>query len=74
MKALVNYCRWNRAKLRLMGREEGLIYGQLVFNDHRGQQQIKEFRFATTQSELTIKDEAGSKTIVLDEMGIPTDR
>lgn len=54
-----------------MGREEGIIRGQLRFLSPDGLENLQDIRFDTATAELTIFDELGAKTIMLDEMGIP---
>lgn len=68
MKALVYYCRWQGASLRLRGRDETAVWGQLVFN-RDGQETTQLFRFNLSTYELTLKEEADEHTIKLDEMG-----
>ena len=33
MKPLVYWCRWHDARLRIRGREEGAVFGELAFAD-----------------------------------------
>jgi hypothetical protein len=73
VKPLVNYCRWNRARLRLRGRDENFVRGQLVFMSDDGEEVIQDFRFALAIAELTLITAAGEKTMILDEMGIPVE-
>ncbi len=70
MKPLVYYCRWQGASLRLRGRGETAVWGQLVFT-HNGEESAQNFRFNLQTQELTLEEEAGERTILLDEMGIP---
>ncbi len=70
MKPLVYYCRWQGASLRLRGRGETAVWGQLVFNQN-GQETAQSFRFDLQTWELTLEEEEGQHTIQLDEMGIP---
>lgn len=69
MKPLVYYCRWQSAKLRLRGRDKTAVWGHLVFNNDEGET-TQFFRFNLQTSELTLTEESGERTIVLDEMGI----
>ncbi len=71
MKPLVNYCRWNRAKLRLRGRDDRFVRGQLVFSSADGEEVIHDFQFETATAELTIYDDTGAQSVLLDDVGIP---
>lgn len=68
MKPLVYYCRWQGAALRLRGRGETAVWGQLVFNQN-GIESAQTFNFDLQSWELTLEDESGKRTIQLDEMG-----
>lgn len=69
MKPLVYYCRWQGASLRLRGRDETAVWGQLVFADEQGKEKTQRFRFALESRQLTLADESGERTVQLDEMG-----
>lgn len=69
MKALVYYCRWQGAKLRLRGRDETAVWGQLVFPPESGRP-AQNFRFNLKTRQLTIGQGADERTLQLDEMGI----
>ena len=70
MKALVYYCRWQGAVLRLRGRNESAVWGELVFAAENGADKTQEFRFDLERSELTLQQKDGPVSILLDEMGI----
>lgn len=70
MKPLVYYCRWQEAKLRLRGRDESAVWGQLVFTDADGRETTQEFHFNLETWQLTLEDETGKRTLQLDEMGV----
>ena len=59
MKPLVYYCRWQGASLRLRGRDETAVWGQLVFPDGESGERTQSFRF-----ELVCLDE-GIRPITL---------
>ena len=74
MKPLVNYCRWQGARLRLRGRDDSAVWGQLVFIGENGQEEARAFHFDLQSSRLTISEEDGENLIVLDEMGVPIEQ
>lgn len=65
MKPLVLYCRWQGAKLRLMGRSETAVWGELAYKDYS-----EPFRFHLQDWLLTIGEGEEARTIRLDEMGV----
>jgi hypothetical protein len=65
MKPLVMYCRWQSAKLRLMGRSETAVWGELAYQDHS-----QPFKFQLAESILTLGEGDEARTIILDEMGV----
>ena len=71
MKPLVYYCRWQGAALRLRGRDETAVWGELVFTAENGEQESQEFRFDLRKYELTLQQSQGELSILLDEMGVP---
>ena len=71
MKPLVNYCRWQKAKLRLQGRDDDSVWGQLAFRTADGQNTVRNFNYHLGNAELTIDDDNGQQRILLDEMGVP---
>jgi hypothetical protein len=74
MKALVYYCRWQRASLRLRGRDETAVWGHLVFLQEDGREELREFHFSLRTSELTLRQDGSEQTLLLDEKGIPIKR
>jgi hypothetical protein len=68
MKPLVYYCRWQGATLRLQGRGETAVWGQLVFITD-GQESSQNFRFDLKTWQLTLAEGDATKQIQLDEMG-----
>ena len=74
MKPLVNYCRWQSARLRLRGRDDSAVWGQLVFEGENGMEEARDFHFVLQSSHLTIHQEDGEVSLMLDEMGVPIER
>lgn len=70
MKPLVNYCRWNGAKLRLRARDDQFLQGQLVFVGEDGGENLQDFRYELANARLTLFKESGDRLLFLDEMGI----
>lgn len=70
MKPLVYYCRWQEASLRLRGRDDTAVWGQLVYKANTPQEWLQEFRFVLKTQQLTLQTADGEKIIQLDEMGI----
>ena len=70
MKALVYYCRWHSASLRLRGRDETAVWGHLVTNAETPDEAMQEFRFELKTWRLTLKTPDGEETVQLDEMGV----
>ena len=71
MKPLVYYCRWQRASLRLRGRDSTAVWGQLVFQTADGKEETQDFRYLLDSAELIVQDEAGEHHHRLDEKGVP---
>lgn len=69
MKPLVYYCRWQGVSLRLRGRNETAVWGELVAKD--GTDTTQEFHFDLQNWELTLKEDKHDRRIKLDEMGTP---
>ncbi len=55
--------------MRLRGRGETAVWGQLVFQND-GTETTQTFRFNLQTWELTLEEEDGERTIQLDEMGV----
>lgn len=71
MGPLVYYCRWQGARLRLRGRDENAVWGQLVTGT--GQTERAEaFRFDLLSWELWLGDDP-ARRLRLDEMGVVVD-
>lgn len=71
MGPLVYYCRWREAKLRLRGREEPFVWGDLAFSDSAGgSSRIEPFRFNTMTWELFLQRADGWTKLQLDELGV----
>lgn len=70
MKPLVNYCRWHDATLRLRGRDDTAVWGQLVYRDKDGRETTQNFRYRLQTRQLTLEEADGEKVILLDEMGV----
>ena len=68
MKPLVLWCRWHEATLRLHGRDESSVWGQLVFAD-----ETETFSFDLHSWRLTIGQEPEARQVQLDEMGVEVD-
>ena len=69
MKPLVYYCRWHDAALRLRGRDETAVWGQLVFTTEEGET-TQNFRYELAARQLTLEEGETTKQIQLDEMGV----
>ncbi len=69
MKPLVYYCRWHNATLRLRGRDETAVWGQLVYETNEPET-TRSFRFNLKTWELSLEDASGTTVIQLDEMGV----
>ena len=69
MKALVYYCRWNGAVLRLRGRDVTAVWGQFVFKEANGERS-QEFHFDLPSATLTLQTAGEPQTLKLDEMGV----
>ena len=69
MKALVYYCRWNDASLRLRGRDGTAVWGHLVYKADTPEESMQEFRFELKTWRLTLHKPDGDELIQLDEMG-----
>ena len=67
MKPLVYYCRWQRKSLRLRGRSETAVWGELVSKDDP--ESTQEFHFDLQNWEITLKEADEERKLKLDEMG-----
>lgn len=70
MKALVYYCRWHSASLRLRGRDETAVWGHFVYNAETPEETMQPFRFELKTWRLTLQTADGEETVQLDEMGV----
>jgi hypothetical protein len=69
MKALVLYCRWQGARLRLHGRDDAAVWGQLIFQDGNAESAVG-FRFEFASNRLIRFTTNGEQSVILDEMGV----
>lgn len=65
MKPLVLWCRWHDATLRLHGRDDSAVWGELAFP-----QETESFHFDLQSRLLTTGEGDGQQERKLDEMGI----
>ena len=65
MKPLVLWCRWHDARLRLHGRDDDSLWGELAFPDEK-----RPFRYDRHTQELTIGRDENARQVQLDEMGV----
>lgn len=65
MKPLVLWCRWHDATLRLRGRDESAVWGELAFS-----QNSEPFRFELQSWLLTIGEGDALRRLQLDDMGV----
>ena len=70
MKPLVYYCRWQGASLRLRGRDETAVWGEMVTTDADGTEQTQAFHFVLGSAALTLPGPQGERVLLLDEMGV----
>ena len=68
MGPLVHYCRWRGAKLRLHGRDEDAVWGELITREGGAEP----FRFDLLSWELWLGD-GDARRLRLDEMGVVVD-
>ena len=69
MRPLVFYCRWHQLTLRLAGRSETEVWGELLPNGVTEQAQATPFRFHLQTWELQLGDTTPER-LQLDEKGI----
>ena len=65
MKPLVYWCRWHDASLRLHGRDEQFLWGELAFAE-----ETTPFRYNRRTQELTVGEDEDARQVRLDEMGV----
>jgi hypothetical protein len=68
MKPLVLWCRWHDARLRLHGRSDEAVWGELRFPDG-----AQPFHFDLEQWVLTVGAGDAARRVQLDEMGVELD-
>lgn len=65
MKPLVLWCRWHDARLRLRGRDQDAVWGELAFAD-----ETRRFRYELEPQLLTVGVGDEARRVTLDEMGV----
>lgn len=65
MKPLVLWCRWHDASLRLHGRDEEFLWGELAFPE-----ETQPFRYNRNTQKLTVGQGGDARQVLLDEMGV----
>jgi hypothetical protein len=65
MKPLVLWCRWHGARLRLQGRDDEAVWGELAFAGG-----TERFRYELGPRRLIIGEGEGQRKLQLDEMGV----
>lgn len=70
MKPLVNYCRWQRASLRLRGRDAAAVWGELVYNQGGPDERAQEFHYELATRVITLINGDERRSEQLDEMGV----
>lgn len=66
MKPLVMYCRWQRARLYLRGRDGEAVWGELGYEDGAR----RRFRYDLTSRRLALGQGENAEIWQLDEMGV----
>lgn len=69
MGPLVYYCRWQRARLQLQGRDRQWVWGFLVYEDD-GSQRSEPFRYDSRARQLYLGEGGDRSPLQLDEMGV----
>ncbi len=69
MGPLVYYCRWRGARLRLQGRDDAAVWGQLILHED-GVERVESFRFDLRTWALWLQTEEGENRLQLDELGV----
>lgn len=73
MQPLVYFCRWQSAKLRLRGRDETSVWGELVYAAGQPDEYTQRFRYDLGEQTIIIDTAEGQTRQVLDEMGVVLD-
>lgn len=71
MGPLVYYCRWRGAKLRLRGRDDTAVWGELITTED-DQMSVETFHFDLRSWELWL-GKAPGRRLQLDELGVVTE-
>ncbi len=73
MKPLVYYCRWQGVSLRLRGRDDTAVWGELVTVAPSDGETMQPFHYLLRSATLTLCATAHSpeQVLILDEMGVP---
>ncbi|WP_374686905.1 hypothetical protein [Promineifilum sp.] len=69
MGPLVYYCRWRGAKVRLHGRDDAAVWGELVTQEE-GRERVETFHFDLRTWELRLQAEGEATVLQLDELGV----
>lgn len=69
MGPLVYYCRWRGAKVRLHGRDDAAVWGELVTREE-GHERVETFRFDLRTWELRLRTGDEEAVLQLDELGV----
>lgn len=69
MGPLVYFCRWRGSRLRLHGRDDPFVWGQLATSNDDGEQ-VESFRFNTQTWELFLGEGDMPERLQLDELGV----
>jgi hypothetical protein len=67
MRPLVNYARWQGARLRLLGRDEAAVWGEFI-TTNLDQEKRQSFRFNLHTWQLLLEE--SGQLLQLDEMGV----
>lgn len=70
MRPLVYYCRWRGAKLRLRGRDNAAVWGELVYTTEKSGERVEPFRYDLERQAITLITDKGEIREVLDDMGV----
>jgi len=69
MGPLVYYCRWRGAKVRLHGRDDTAVWGELIIQEE-GRERVESFRFDLRTWELRLRMGDAETVLQLDELGV----